>query len=159
MTQKTLSLLWWSSYHLKWADHVFKVINIGMSRLYLKRAEKSWMHLWLYIFCLWPNADRHGHLYQVSESGAGAPLLRYDLTPTWNIHRYNCIIMRYMYIQKYKYGLCCSFPSMYAPIPPCQVLPPPSKNPSLQWLGRLHSMFKTGCAMCKMVLWKWITVI
>ena len=25
MTQKTLGVLWWSSYHLKWADHVFKV--------------------------------------------------------------------------------------------------------------------------------------
>ena len=25
MAQKTISLLWWASVHLSWADHVFKV--------------------------------------------------------------------------------------------------------------------------------------
>ena len=28
MTQKTISLLWWASYHLSWADHVFKVVSV-----------------------------------------------------------------------------------------------------------------------------------
>ena len=27
MTQKTVALLLWSSWHLSWADHVLKVVN------------------------------------------------------------------------------------------------------------------------------------
>ena len=33
MTQKTFAMLWWSSLHLAWADHVFKVVLWGDRQL------------------------------------------------------------------------------------------------------------------------------
>ena len=32
MTQKTVALLLWSSWHLTWADHVLKVVKRGVNR-------------------------------------------------------------------------------------------------------------------------------
>ena len=90
MTQKTLSLLWWSSYHLKWADHVFKVITTRTCRLNMKRHRFKMIlitSLFVYYRVRW-NVDRLGHLCQVSESVAGTPLLAWDLP---RIKKYQCM--------------------------------------------------------------------
>ena len=136
MTQKTFSLLWWSRWHLGWADHVFKV---GVLIFFW---GASWMPRPIFLDVrLWTNlmqqsiiCENDCFLYSQIDTDtfvnfARLAQVRSHFTCTivsrW---RRPCMIMHK------------TQPESHSTSAPMQVLMPTANNSSLHWIGPLHGI-------------------